>query len=45
MDTKLSAVTLALMSGICFVSGLIILSTDDKGGAKPWTDSKQSYTH
>ena len=43
MDNKLPLIsyTLAAMSGICFLGGLIILSRE--GRKDEWTDSKVSY--
>lgn len=43
MDGKLSLVsyTLAAMAGICFISGLVILSSE--GENQNWTDLKHSY--
>lgn len=43
MDAKLPLVsyTLATMSGICFISGLIILSSE--GRQTVWTGLRRSY--
>lgn len=43
MDDKLPLISYALaaMSGICFIGGLIILSTE--GGAPEWIDLRRSY--
>lgn len=44
MDDKLPLIsyTLAAMSGICFVGGLIILSSERRNHV--WTDLRGSYT-
>lgn len=38
MDNGLSVIsyTLAAMAGICFVTGIAVLSMDDKRGKKVW---------
>lgn len=43
MDNKMPLIsyTLATMSGICFLGGLIILSRE--GRQNEWTDSRESY--
>ena len=43
MDNKLPFIsyTLAVMSGICFVGGIVILSSE--GRKTIWTDSRKSY--
>lgn len=45
MDIKkpLISYTLAVMSGICFIGGLAILSSE--GSKTVWTDSKVSYPY
>lgn len=44
MDKKLPLVsyTLAVMSGICFIGGVVILSSE--GRQSEWTDLRGSYT-
>lgn len=43
MDNKLPLIsyTLAAMSGICFIGGLVILSSE--GRKHVWTDLRRSY--
>ena len=45
MDNKLPLIsyTLAAMSGICFIGGLVILSSE--GRRSVWTDLKKSYPY
>ncbi len=45
MNNKLPIIsyTLAAMSGICFIGGLVILSSE--GRHDIWTDSKRSYPY
>lgn len=46
MDNKklpLISYTLAAMSGICFLGGLIILSSE--GRSEMWTDLRESYPY
>lgn len=45
MGDKMSFIsyTLALVSGVCFISGLAILSNERREHL--WTDSKNSYMH
>ena len=44
MDKKLPVISyaLAVLSGVCFVGGLVILSGE--GRKHEWTDSRESYT-
>lgn len=45
MDNKLPLIsyTLAALSGICFMGGLVILSSE--GRQSIWTDLKKSYPY
>lgn len=43
MDKKMPIISyaLAIMSGVCFLGGLVILSSE--GRIEEWTESRESY--